>query len=33
MAAVTDVRRSYLRVVIVWVIVLAALLAFQRYFS
>jgi len=30
---VSDVRRSYLRVVILWVIVLAALFAFQEYFS
>jgi hypothetical protein len=30
---VTDVRRSYVRVVILWVIVLAALFAFQQYFS
>jgi hypothetical protein len=30
---VTDVRRRYVRVVILWVIVLAALFAFQQYFS
>jgi hypothetical protein len=30
---VTDSRRSYVRVVVVWLIVLAALYAFQAYFS
>jgi hypothetical protein len=30
---VSDIRRSYVRVVVVWVIVLAALFAFQQYFS
>jgi hypothetical protein len=30
---VSDVRRSYVRVVVLWVIVLAALFAFQQYFS
>jgi hypothetical protein len=30
---VTDIRRSYVRVVVLWVIVLAALFAFQQYFS
>jgi hypothetical protein len=30
---VSDIRRSYIRVVVVWVIVLAALFAFQQYFS
>jgi hypothetical protein len=30
---VSDVRRSYVRVVVVWAIVLAALFAFQQYFS
>jgi hypothetical protein len=30
---VTDVRRSYVRVVVLWIIVLAALFAFQQYFS
>jgi hypothetical protein len=30
---VTDIRRSYVRVVVIWVIVLAALFAFQQYFS
>jgi len=30
---VSDVRRSYVRVVVLWIIVLAALFAFQRYFS
>jgi hypothetical protein len=28
-----DVRRSYVRVLILWVVVLAALFAFQEYFS
>jgi len=27
------VRRSYVRVLVIWVIVLAALFAFQQYFS
>jgi hypothetical protein len=30
---VSDVRKHYLRVVIVWVLTLAALYAFQQYFS
>jgi hypothetical protein len=30
---VSDVRRSYVRVLVVWVVVLAALFAFQQYFS
>jgi len=30
---VTDIRRSYVRVVVLWVIVLAALFAFEQYFS
>jgi hypothetical protein len=30
---VTAMRRSYARVLIVWVIVLLALFAFQEYFS
>jgi len=30
---VSDIRRSYLRVVVVWALVLAALFAFQQYFS
>jgi hypothetical protein len=30
---VSNVRRSYLRVLVVWVVVLAALYAFQQYFS
>jgi len=30
---VTDIRRRYLHVTIAWVAVLAALYAFQRYFS
>jgi hypothetical protein len=30
---VTDIRRSYVRVVIIWVVVLAALFAFEQYFS
>lgn len=29
----TDARRSYVRVLILWVVVLAALFAFQEYFS
>ena len=29
----TDVGRSYVRVVILWVVVLVALYAFQEYFS
>ena len=28
-----SVRRSYVRVLVIWVIVLAALFAFQQYFS
>ena len=32
-APVTDIRRSYLRVLIVWVVVLVSLYAFQEYFS
>jgi hypothetical protein len=30
---VTNIRRSYVRVVIIWVVVLAALFAFEQYFS
>jgi hypothetical protein len=30
---VSDVRRSYARVLVVWVLVLAGLYAFQQYFS
>jgi len=30
---VTDIRRSYVRVVVLWVLVLAALFAFEQYFS
>jgi hypothetical protein len=30
---VTDIRRSYVRVVVLWVIVLAALFVFQQFFS
>jgi hypothetical protein len=30
---VSDVRSHYVRVVVVWVLVLAALYAFQNYFS
>jgi len=30
---VTDVRRRYVRVIILWALVLAALFAFQQYFS
>jgi hypothetical protein len=30
---VSDVRRSYVRVVVLWVLVLAALYAFQEYFN
>ena len=29
----TDIRRSYIRVLIVWVAVLVSLYAFQEYFS
>jgi hypothetical protein len=29
----SDPRRSYVRVIIVWIAVLAALYAFQEYFS
>jgi len=29
----SDVRRSYVRVVVLWVVVLVALYAFQEYFS
>jgi hypothetical protein len=29
----SDVRKHYLRVIVVWVITLAALYAFQQYFS
>jgi len=31
--SLTDIRRSYLRVIIIWAVVLAALFAFQDYFS
>jgi hypothetical protein len=30
---VTRIRRSYVRVLVVWALVLAALFAFQQYFS
>jgi hypothetical protein len=30
---VTDIRRSYIRVLVIWVATLAALYAFQRLFS
>jgi hypothetical protein len=30
---VTDIRHSYVRVLILWVVVLVALYAFQEYFS
>jgi hypothetical protein len=30
---VTQIERSYLRVIVLWVAVLAALFAFQQYFS
>jgi hypothetical protein len=30
---VSDMRRSYSRVMIVWAVVLSALYAFQQYFS
>jgi hypothetical protein len=30
---VSDIRKHYVRVVIVWVLTLAALYAFQQYFS
>jgi hypothetical protein len=30
---VTDIGRSYLRVLIVWAVVLTALFAFEQYFS
>jgi hypothetical protein len=30
---VIDIRKHYIRVVIVWVLTLAALYAFQQYFS
>jgi hypothetical protein len=30
---VTDVRRNYVRVLVVWILVLASLFAFQQYFS
>ena len=33
MTGVTDARRGYVRVLILWVVVLAALYAFQEYFS
>jgi hypothetical protein len=29
----SDVKRSYVRVIVVWVVTLAALMAFQEYFS
>lgn len=29
----SDVRRSYVRVIVIWVITLAALFAFQQYFT
>jgi len=30
---VTGVQRAYVRVLVIWVVVLAALFAFQQYFS
>jgi hypothetical protein len=30
---VSNLRRSYLRVAVIWVVVLSALYAFQQYFS
>jgi hypothetical protein len=30
---VTRITRSYIRVLVIWVVVLAALYAFQEYFS
>jgi hypothetical protein len=30
---VSDIRRNYVRVLVVWAVVLAALFAFQQYFS
>jgi hypothetical protein len=30
---VSDVRRAYVRVLVIWVVVLVALYAFQEYFS
>jgi hypothetical protein len=30
---VSDIRTSYVRVVVVWVVVLVLLFAFERYFS
>jgi len=30
---VSEIRRSYLQVLMVWVVVLLALFAFQQYFS
>ncbi len=29
----SDVRRSYVRVLVLWIVVLVALYAFQEYFS
>lgn len=33
MPAETPIRRSYIRVIVIWVITLIALYAFQEYFS
>jgi len=30
---VSDIRRSYLRVAVIWVVVLLSLYVFQQYFS
>jgi hypothetical protein len=30
---VSSMRRSYVRVLVIWIVVLAALYAFQEYFS
>jgi hypothetical protein len=30
---VTDIQRGYVRVLLIWAVVLAALFAFQEYFS
>jgi hypothetical protein len=31
--AMSNMRRSYVRVLVIWIVVLAALYAFQEYFS
>jgi hypothetical protein len=33
MSGAGDGRRAYIRVIVVWILVLAALFAFQQYFS